>query len=380
MRRIRFFGALLATLLLAGGPQRASAAPPPDIRVLVIEAGSVQVDGISSPLTVAQSGVGHSEAWRPGMSFPIVAATTGLESRGLPLGTRIEITNSTHRYRVADRTFRGTLSVVWRERDKLQVISNLPMEDYLVGIIGSEISPAWPEESQKAQAVAARTYALQHVDAARRSGKGLAYDLSSTTLFQVYDGAHKEDGRARDAVAETRGQVLLRAGTLFPAYYHSCCGGRTEHAKNVWPGEAGPPTIADDYCVRSPKMFWNFAIPSAEFLGVLRANNIAVEHIEDIATEAEEDNLRVARVLLSDRGGIVPIKATELRRIFGYANIKSTWFDVRLSKGEVLFTGRGYGHGVGMCQWGAKGMAEAGKDYREILKFYYPDADISTAY
>lgn len=296
------------------------------------------------------------------------------------MGQELLLESSHERLQIGNRLYRGNLKVLWQAPGKLLVINTIPLEDYLVGLIGSEISPAWPVEAIKAQAIAARTYALHHAQVLKRSASAKPYDVSSSVLSQVYDGAHKEDARSREAVFATRGKVLMRESKLFPAYYHSCCGGQTEHAHHVWPGESGPPVITDTFCERSPKHDWTLKIPATTFSATMRANNLALSTLRAVSIEPEEDSPRVANLIVTDDQGPHSIKATELRRIFGFKEIKSTWFTVHLEGNELLFTGRGYGHGVGMCQWGAKGMAEARKNVNEILRFYYPDAEIMTIY
>ncbi len=370
--------ALAALLLLLAG--NAAALPPPEVRVLIAEGPGVTVQGALTPLRIATGGSRSGAGALAGMSATLIAGPKGLLHDGTPLGPEAGIVSRQDRFRINGRLYRGEIRVTWEAEGKLLVVDVIPLEDYLVGLIGSEISPAWPAEAQKAQAVAARTYALHHAQAVAGSQNPRAYDVTSSVLSQVYDGVHKEDGRAREAVAATRGQVLERDGRIFPAYYHSCCGGRTEHAHNVWEKASGPPLIEDRYCERSPRRAWSWRSPLAPFAAKLAANGIVIGHVTDVGIEAEQDNPRVANLLIVDENGAHAVRATELRRIFGFSEIKSTWFEPQIVGNEIRFTGRGYGHGVGMCQWGSKGMADAGKGYRDILKFYYPDATLMTAY
>ena len=367
---------LLAALL---PPAQLFAGPPPSIRVLVMDsAPSVTIEGKGSALKIA-SDTARSEE-RLGALVRIVAGEKGLITGGRDRGNSISLTCSASRYRIGHRSFRGEIAVFWKEPGKLFVVNRVMLEDYLAGLINSEISSSWPKESIKAQAVAARTYAMNQMEASRRASSQRPYDITGTTLDQVYDGAHQEDFRSHDAVKETRGQMLLRGGAIFPAYYHSCCGGRTERAANVWAGEAGPPVIDDKWCARSPKLLWSWRVPIRGFLTALSAAGTNVRVLQTIASTVLPDSPRNELVLLEDDDGMKTVRATELRRIFGYKNIKSTWFETEIKGSDVVFTGRGYGHGVGLCQWGAKAMAEAGHSYDEILKFYYPDSEIATLY
>lgn len=374
----RIFLAILF-VLVASTVREARAEPPPEVRVLVIDSiPSVTVSGAGSALKLLLPGGRGGE--RLGGSAHIVAGPRGLVIGGANRGEEMLISDAARRYRIGDRSFRGTLAIVWKGQGSLSVIDNIMIEDYLSGLINSEISSSWPLEAIKAQAVAARTYAMNQISGARRSATPRPYDITSTTLDQVYEGAHQEDRRSQDAVRATRGEFLLRSGAVFSAYYHSCCGGRTERAQNVWPGEKGPPPVDDSYCERSPQREWRLEIPKERFMEVLKSNGVAVTAIYTIAKTQFSDSPRAGEIIIEDDDGLKMVKATDLRRIFGYQNIKSTWFEVALQGNSIVFTGRGYGHGAGLCQWGAKGMAEAGKSHKEILKFYYPDAEIVKLY
>ncbi len=360
--------------------QAAFALPPPEIRVLVMSNKAVFIECFSEQIDVLPEGQRPDKKFSFKEAVTITAGNRGLIINSLPVGDAVMITNSTRRYSIGNRSFRGKMEAIWKSKDKLLLVNHLPMEEYLVGLLGSEVYPNWPMEALKAQAIAARTYALHHADVNKRNGVRGDYDVTATVLSQVYEGAHKEDFRAHEACRETEGVVLLRNGSIFPAYYHSCCGGLTEHAHNVWPGADGPRQITDKYCKGSPKMRWTWRTSVRDFISTLRSQDADVEKILGVSTELESDSPRVKFLLIVDEEGTKKIKATELRRIFGFSNIKSTWFDVDIKGSRIEFIGRGYGHGVGMCQWGSKGMADAGFTYDEILKFYYPDAELTRLY
>lgn len=374
MRAFITFGLLILSVFPVKGTNAAS----PEIRVLIAEdIPRGTIEGVSSPLEV-------TSAAGPKISvigtLKVTAQNGEIRIGRKDFGKTIAVSNSTRKYRTPGKVLRGTITIAAIPPSSLMIINNLPLEDYLSGLINSEISSSWPIEAIKSQAVAARTYALNQIENSRKSPAQRFFDIRSTMMDQVYDGAHLEDSRSLKAVGQTRGEVLLRNGAIFPAYYHSCCGGHTEHAHNVWPGEAGPPVIDDEHCSKSPKFAWTYEISTARFAEILRSQDIALEGIHSIAITSFSDSPRVEMVLIEDNLGLKMIKATELRKIFGYHNIKSTWFEVRLENKNISFRGRGYGHGVGLCQWGAKNMAEVGIDYRNILKFYYPDADVKVLY
>jgi len=368
---------IIICIILALGFVSYAASLEPTIRVAVVNA--------HSSVTVEANGGGllsiTDTLSRPVSKLriaTIVTTSNGLRINGRPLdGSELFIQGRD--YRIGTRTFRGTLHIV-QNGNNIIVVNDLPIESYLVGLINSEISSNWPVEVIKAQAVAARTYAISQMERMRQARPDSPYDIESTMLDQVYDGAHREEAHVYRILEATRGQVLRRNGMIFPSFYHSCCGGFTEHAHNVWSDAQGPPTIEDRYCERSPKREWSYRIPRTDFQKVLANNGVRFDSIISVTTIPFFDSPRVDTLVLETNTGIHNIKATELRKLLGWANLKSTWFEVRLAGANIVFEGHGYGHGVGMCQWGAKGMAEEGYAYTDILKFYYPDAEMVTIY
>lgn len=277
-----------------------------------------------------------------------------------------------------DHNYLGRLEFYEDGKGTMTVVNVLPLEDYLVGLVASEISREWPIEAIKAQAVAARAYALYQKNARSKEWSQAYYDLESTVLDQVYEGEGGANSRVKQAVQETRGEIITSHGKLVKTFFHSSCGSQTEAASNVWGEEDKFHTVLDPYCVRSPYNSWTFKIAKAELAKKIRLAGFPAETIDDIQVETKRGNPRAATVIIDTGNQTVYLQGQDLRKIIGYENLKSTWFDVKTGRGEIVFTGRGYGHGVGMCQWGSKGMADSGKTYREILKFYYPGTKIET--
>ncbi|MBI4211233.1 MAG: SpoIID/LytB domain-containing protein [Deltaproteobacteria bacterium] len=358
----------------------ANAAPEPSIRILIAKK--------PDKITITSDGAGFTIETQPGRTFQrrsstltVFAADQGLRIDGENFEASIlTITNRTSVYRIDNRSFQGKISVAASKDRELQIINELPLEAYLIGLMNSEISFTWPTEAIKAQAVAARTYALATMERTREKNPAALYDMTATMLDQVYAGDHPDDDRVAEDVAATRGEVIKRKGKILATHYHSCCGGQTEYAHHVWANTDGPPLTVDRFCERSPKLLWDYSIPLDEFREVLKDQGTSLTRMTDLKVQLFDDSPRVKDLIVIDAQGEHPIAATDLRKWFGYGNIKSTWFNVALEKKSIDFAGRGYGHGVGMCQWGAKGMAEAGHSYRDILKFYYADGQLATAY
>lgn len=278
------------------------------------------------------------------------------------------------------KNFHGEVEIRRSGNNRLLVLNELPLEDYLVGLVHGEINANWPPEAIKAQVVAARTYALMRQEQ-RQKKTGNIYDLETDIADQVYAGSMGEiaDKKVKSAVDATRGEVLWYLG-YYPAYFHSCCGGQTELAGRVWANKDTSSSVSDNFCKNSPYYRWELVMPQKKFLRTMKEHGLTGRRIESIQLERYENAPRNVLVILQTDETTLFMGATDLRRILGYKELKSAWFDVEWTPREISFIGTGYGHGVGLCQWGAKAMAENGKDYKEILHHYYPKAIIRKAY
>lgn len=361
-KRSRFFVLLL--LFFIGGCIRAvpgSAGDGDRIRVLVLNgAESVSVRGVGSGAVL--------DIRRDGGGVAINGRAEPLPLRFEPEGEYIYINN---------RPYRGSVEVL-PNGDGLMVIDELPLEDYLVGIINNEISSKWPEESIKAQAVIARTYAIY----VRAKKNDTPYDIEGSVLGQVYSGAAAEDGAAMKAVAATAGEILTYGGEPALTVYHSNAGGMTASSKDVWRSDypyLRP--VGSPYDEHAPRYSWNFSIDVKTLGDRLRDAGFDVGEPEAIEPAVVTDSGRVKSVAIRERGGRkVLLTGENLRKAVGYGKLRSTLFEVRKDGNAFFFSGRGSGHGVGLSQWGAKGMAGDGYTYREILRHYYPGTEIEKVY
>lgn len=266
-----------------------------------------------------------------------------------------------------NKSFRGVLELS-AANGGLLVVNELPLEQYLVGVINSEISSTWPMESVKTQAVIARTYAV----AKREERRTAPYHLEATVMDQVYDGSDQEDGRAARGVQETEGQVLVYHGTVIQAFYHATCGGKTEDSANVW-GVSLPYLKGVDcqYCAAGNSNVWEQSLTLSKLEASLKVSGLI-----DIKPGPRNSRGRLVNVLLTTSRGTLTMPATKFRMTVGSTVIKSTNFMVRVEGGTAFFSGAGYGHGVGLCQWGAKQRALDGFSYSEILSYYYPGTEL----
>jgi stage II sporulation protein D len=253
-------------------------------------------------------------------------------------------------------------------RGKLLLVNVLPLEDYVAAVLGGEMPPSFPIEALRAQAVAARTYALnKKIDTLDEP-----FHLGSSVLAQVYGGLERENPRTREATASTRGQVLTFDLEPIEAYFHSSCGGRTETGLAALQRDLPYLQSVPCPCGKHPATQWSTTLTAQELEDVLGRDARGETQVQGKTSTG-----RVRRLSVGSRS----VDAVEFRQRFGYERVRSLLFEVAPDgKGGVKLTGRGFGHGAGLCQWGAKLMADTGKDYREILLHYYPGTELQTLY
>ncbi len=269
--------------------------------------------------------------------------------------------------------YRGVAKVLIDPNGKLTLINILKLEDYLQSVVAGEVSSQWPTEVLKAQAIAARTYAYYHMI----KGQDKEMDITSP-LAQNYQGIDKEDSKTTDAVEATKGEVLYYHGYLFPAFFHSTCGGGTEFPQNVWSLNFKIPEIVPcDYCKDSPHFKWDKVFSTQEIETKFRQAGYPIAQLQNIyPSKISKNRSHITEIALLSSQGEKTFRINEFRRILGFNSVKSAKFKV-LKKNELFFLqGWGWGHGVGMCQWGAKTLASEDKNYRKILSYYYPDCHL----
>ena len=279
---------------------------------------------------------------------------------------------------INNRPFRGFLTVYRQPDNSLAVINHIDVEDYLYGVLYHEVGSWWPAEALKAQAIAARTYALYQ----KRFTSGRRFDIYNNQSSQMYGGADSERNRSNGAVDETRGQVLTFKGALFPAYYHATCGGRTRDSSELWNIQMPPLAggVKCDYCWFSPHYAWHAKVDIRDMEELLKEHGIWVGPISDMEVVTRSASDRVLTALVRGTSGEKTLSAKDLRLWVGPTVVRSENFETHMRWGKIVFEGKGWGHGVGMCQWGALGQSIAGKKYGEILQFYYPGSEITQIY
>lgn len=255
--------------------------------------------------------------------------------------------------------------VVALGKSQLVAVNVLPLEDYLVGVIGSEMPKSFPTEALRAQAIAARTYALRK----KLEKFDEPYYLGSSVISQVYRGLQGEDQRTREAVESTRGLVVTWQLEPIEAYFHASCGGRTESGADAL-GRSLPYLQAVDCpCHQLPSSHWTVKLKAAdlESLGARKGG---------MKIEGRSPTGRVRRLRIGERS----LGAVTFRERLGYMRIKSLHFELEKAADGWKVSGRGFGHGAGLCQWGSRMYADKGWDYRKILLHYYPGTELQALY
>ncbi|MQA90892.1 MAG: SpoIID/LytB domain-containing protein [Gemmatimonas sp.] len=306
---------------------------------------------------------------------------------------------------VGEKFYRGTALVRSVGPGRLTAINQVDMESYLLGVVPHEIGRVGPEllEAAKAQAVAARTYALRYLG--RRDSLG--FDVFATVEDQVYGGAEAEHDPVTRSVLETSGEILTYGGEPVDAFYHSTCAGRTAAIHEVWPDEVPRPYLVsvvdvdpetgEAFDVTSNRFRWTErwtadelqAILSQTLADSLPAGQADVGELLDFEVFDRTTSGRIRTLRITTSEGFFDVGGDRIRWIFPTPSgsiLNSSKFDVhteRDSQGRVqavVAEGMGWGHGIGMCQVGAMGRARAGQSYRTILGAYYPGTDVVDLY
>lgn len=274
---------------------------------------------------------------------------------------------------IGDKEYRGDL-IVTADENQVNVINQLGIDDYLKGVLPREVVVTWAEESLRAQAVASRTYLASHLG--RHKDKG--FDLCSDVHCQVYGGVNKEHPKTNEAVETTKEEILVYNGKPIGAFFHSNCGGTTEQVSYVWGfgDKAYLPRRKCSFGTKDPRYHWKINVHDGDMLRDLKKKTkVQGDELVSLKVKKKSASGRAQTVTVKTNAGTYDLSGNEFRIALHPEKIRSTlWTNLSRKNGAYEFSGRGWGHGVGMCQWGAKGQAEQGKTYREILSFYYPHA------
>lgn len=320
-----------------------------DVRVLIYDA--------ADPTTIGPEGAPSR----------VALSAAGLRVDGREVGRRWQ-PEGRGPWRVGSRTVRGRIAVR-AASGRIQVLNRIALEDYVASTVGGEMSASWPREALRAQAVAARTYVLH--EAAKRRGRD--WDVRATTASQVYRGIGAETPQTRAAARATRGEVLTYGGEPILAVFHSTAGGRTATAAEVW-GEDRPylKSVEVEEEEDAPHTYWRTEFARDDLAEILRTAGIPIDRVDGVAVTRRTRSGRVNRLEVRAGDRVEELRGSAVRRLASSLGLRSTLFDVKTTTDGFAFVGSGYGHGVGMSQWGARAMAKRGDAYTRILARFYP--------
>ena len=320
----------------------------------------------------------------------VVATSDGIQigGRSFSLDRVMVVPISPEGLWLDDRRYRGRLLLVRRDEDRISAINVVSLDDYLASVINGEMPEDFPPAAREAQIIAARTYTLYQL---KTFGSDHDYDVHDNARSQMYRGIEFRDEAGRPLLAETavsrqlaqatHGIVLLYQGRIFCSYYSAVCGGHSLDGRAVF-RDATPPLVgvACDDCRDAVNYRWERSIDRATFHA--RVNDYLAEQGENLGTlvsvEVDEQAAGdLPKVTLTGSDGSLVISTDTLRRfVLKVEALPSAMFTIEADAGAVLIKGRGWGHGVGLCQWGARHQANTGRTSAEILRHYYPNTTL----
>ena len=365
MRSRSFAAVFIGTLAFLLASALAWAGPP--VRVLVDEVGPDALMQMNGPHRGYVNGV-LSFSTPLTLIWPLQAVGQQVYIDGTPVGQSftLEPTDGAPLY-WGEKSYRGALRFVAVDGG-FRVINVLDLETYLRGVVPAEMQASWPLEALKAQAIAARTYTLASLS------PNADFDVCATTECQKYKGALAEHPQSDQAILDTAGLVLTYQGDFAKTYYHADSGGALASSAEVW-DEVRPYLVSQqDVAHSSPHRSWERGIDPAAVARSLAARGADVGEVRSIRILAYSASGRVDSIEVAGAAGNTVLSGTDLTKLLRGWGLKSTRFNMT---GDLRARGDGWGHGVGMSQYGARSLAQAGYSYDQILAFYYPNTDLS---
>jgi stage II sporulation protein D len=267
-------------------------------------------------------------------------------------------------------TYRGKV-ILYHYKGKILVVNYLPVEEYLYGVVPAEMSAGWPIEALKAQAICARTYAYRRII----QSKSPYFDVDNGTASQVYRGKSLETPSVRDAVNSTSNLVMTNNGKLINAFFYSSCGGITEQAKYVWThGDPSTRIRRCRYCRHAKTYAWKTFASKTRLDRFTK--RIGIGRFKYLKSIKKSPSGRIIKVAIYGSKKKMIMQGNAFRLAMGADILRSLRYRSKKSSKGIYFVGRGWGHGVGMCQYGAKTMSEKYR-YKRILNFYFKKISIT---
>lgn len=281
--------------------------------------------------------------------------------------------------------YRGSLRIHRFPNDRLVLVNVLPVEEYLASVVDSEMPARFPDAARAAQAIIARTYALQQI---RDAVPAAVYDVFATQRSQKYLGFEYESGgrrlagesaASRKIVESTSSLVCTSRGKLFTAYYAACCGGQTTTGTEIFDDACEAlNSVSCNGCRDAERYRWTVRIPVEDLASAIAKAVPSQPRLKTVRTARQTTGLgdgKISRFAIGDGSRSVEVTGVQLRARI--PRLLSPHFSLKVQGAEVVAEGRGHGHGVGLCQWGARGMALQGKSALDILRHYYPGCRVA---
>ncbi len=328
----------------------------------------------------------RKQTWRIPRGIWLVKALESNETPGLQL--QRHGFSKTYTYPGVSFLFSGNFSFenqsvnhleAFRQPQGLDWVAHISIQEYLYGVLSAEVPASWSMEALKAQAVASRTYFFYK----KTERKDEHYDVRSDTLDQVFQLDARKRKSLITAVDDTRGLILVHKEKqgIFPAYFHADCGGQTTLESEVWRNPSSVnKKVKDPFCQNSEVNNWTYSMDREKLQNALKSIFIVPQEskLSAIYPRSDKEGRSQWVDFLFDKKNIHRMQANDLRQLLGFSNLRSAHFKVEERWDSFIFSGRGFGHGVGLCQWGAQRWAKQGKGFRFILKHYYPNAVMKT--
>lgn len=321
----------------------------------------------SSTTAVVKDGTGK----QLGTLTPMSSLTANLRKNQIAIDNRVNAAELTIEPEddgyvwIGDRWYRGTTRLV-RQDNKITAINHVDLEQYLYSVVGAEAVSSWPIEALKAQAVAARSYALYK----RNTTADSMYDVDTTVGTQVYKGLDSEYTTTHEAVNSTLGQIMTYNNQVILAAFHSSSGGYTENVEDVWSSPLPYLRAVVDYDHESPVFEWQQIIPVSKIQSLVAG----IGKIRGLQPVEMTPRGRVITMQVMGDRGTATVSGKKLRKVL---DLRSTLFRVSTDGNNLQIKGRGFGHGLGLSQWGAYYLAKKGVGYHQILGHYYQNATLS---
>ncbi len=304
----------------------------------------------------------------------IGAVLTDVHDQRQPMITKALRIQSADSHLCLDGTwYQGSLYIVM-DGERALLINNIDIEDYIVSVVKSESITSWPIEMHKVLAIASRTYVIAKILEAQKLNR--LYHIKNTNVHQTYTGYH-ENQEIKKAVSETSDLFLAHNDKPILAMYDICCGGVVPAKKSGVNFDAAPylaRTYPCTYCKKAKVYNWSARYSVDRLESLLRREIPHLKGIKEVRITKKDRAGAVQKVVVKANSGHHYLQGKKLYSLL--KDIKSFCFSVQTNGGKIVFSGRGYGHHMGLCQWGARQMVREGWHYRRILKYYYPDTQL----